>query len=223
MSRASKDMTRTAADRAADYDGLLADVVRVIDDARHAAARSVNAVMTATYWLVGRRIVEREQQGQARAAYGEAVLERLAVDLTRRFGRGFSVRNLRQMRAFYIGWPNRQAVSADSAAGEPRRAAPAIRQTPSAESGPSSPAVPFPLPWSHYARLLQLENHHARTFYETEALRGGWSFRQLDPLPDEQTIAAELERTRKILEQRRRLPLNDETRPPRKRARRTRR
>ena len=68
----------------ADYDGLLADVVHVIEDARRAAARSVNAVMTATYWFVGRRIVELEQRGQVRAAYGEALLERLSNDLTAR-------------------------------------------------------------------------------------------------------------------------------------------
>jgi len=63
--------------------------VRVIEEARRAAARSVNAVMTATYWFVGRRIVEPEQRGQARAAYGEALLEHLSNDLTARFRRGF--------------------------------------------------------------------------------------------------------------------------------------
>jgi len=64
--------------------------------------------------------------------------------------------------------------------------APAIRQTPSAESSRSGLAVIFPLPWSHYARLLQVQNPHARTFYEAEALRGGWSFRQLDRQIDSQ-------------------------------------
>lgn len=72
---------------AAGYAELLADVARVIGEARRAAARSVNAVMTATYWLVGRRIVDQEQGGQTRAGYGEELLERLAADLTTRFGR----------------------------------------------------------------------------------------------------------------------------------------
>jgi predicted nuclease of restriction endonuclease-like (RecB) superfamily len=160
----------------AGYDVLLVDVARVIEEARRAAARSVNAAMTATYWLIGQRIVEEEQAGSARARYGEALLDRLSSDLARRFGRGFSVRNLRQMRAFYIAWPNRQTLSAGSATVGPTKALAPIRQTVSAESGPS---VLFPLPWSHYARLLQVQNPLARAFYETEALRGGWSFRQL--------------------------------------------
>jgi predicted nuclease of restriction endonuclease-like (RecB) superfamily len=160
--------------------------VRVIEDARRTAARSVNAVMTATYWLVGRRIVEREQQGEARAAYGVALLERLATDLRRRFGRGFSVRNLRQMRSFYMAWSNRQTLSAELDAGGRRNLATAIRQTASAESAGSSLAVSFPLPWSHYVRLLQIDNPLARAFYETEALRGGWSIRQLDRQIDSQ-------------------------------------
>ncbi len=79
--------------------------MRVIEDARRAAARSVNAVMTATYWFVGRRIVEPEQRGQARAAYGEALLERLSNDLTARFRRGFSVDNLETMRLFSLAYP----------------------------------------------------------------------------------------------------------------------
>jgi hypothetical protein len=79
--------------------------VRVIEEARRAAARSVNAVMTATYWFVGRRIVELEQRGQARAAYGEALLERLSNDLTARFRRGFSVDNLETMWLFFLAYP----------------------------------------------------------------------------------------------------------------------
>jgi hypothetical protein len=73
--------------------------------------------MTATYWEIGRRIVEFEQRGTERAAYGEALIERLSEDLTRRFGRGFSRQNLGQMRAFYRAWPAEricQAVSGES-------------------------------------------------------------------------------------------------------------
>lgn len=88
-----------------DYDGLLADVVHVISQARRSAARAVNAAITTTYWLIGYRIVEEEQRGIARADYGEQLVKRLAQDFTRRFGRGFSKRNLWQMRAFYLAWP----------------------------------------------------------------------------------------------------------------------
>jgi hypothetical protein len=94
------------------YDELLADVAHMIEAARHAAARSVNAIITITYWLIGRRIIEQEQQGAARAAYGVELLKRLAFDLSKRFGRGFSERNLEQMRAFSLGWPISQTVSA---------------------------------------------------------------------------------------------------------------
>src|SRR5262247_2703734 len=89
------------------YSVVLSGVVELLDTARRAAARSVNAVMTATYWEIGRRIVEHEQKGQKRAGYGEELLARLAVDLTRRFGRGFSTDNLERFRRFYLCFSDR--------------------------------------------------------------------------------------------------------------------
>jgi len=80
------------------YEAVLAGVTALLESARHAAARSVNAVMTATYWEIGRRIVEEEQRGKERADYGEQLVTRLAKDLTSRCGRGFRYRNLYQMR-----------------------------------------------------------------------------------------------------------------------------
>jgi predicted nuclease of restriction endonuclease-like (RecB) superfamily len=146
------------------YDEIRSDIVALLQAARAASARSVNALMTATYWEVGRRIVEFEQQGQERAEYGEAVIKQLAGDLEPRFGRGFGWRNLTQMRAFFLTWP-----------------ASKILQTPSAKSVPLDDlAKRFPLPWSAYVRLLSVKRPEARTFYETEALRSGWSVRQLD-------------------------------------------
>jgi hypothetical protein len=142
-----------------DYERLLGDVLDVLALARTAAARSVNKVMTATYWQIGRRIVEGTQSGAERATYAEEVVDRLAVDLTQRFGRGFSARNLRQFRQFYLTWPASE-----------------IWQTPSAKSsGPDSP-----LPWSAYVRLLSVKNEPARAFYEAGALRGEWTVRQLN-------------------------------------------
>ena len=76
------------------YSDTLADVVELLEEGRRTAARSINALMTATYWLVGRRIVESEQGGQGRAAYGQALLQRRSMDLTRQFGRGFGADNL---------------------------------------------------------------------------------------------------------------------------------
>jgi hypothetical protein len=86
------------------YGKLLTGVVGLIEQARLAAVRSVNVVLTSTYWLVGQRIVEHEQSGSERAGYGELLLKRLAEDLTARLGRGFSETTIRQMRLFYLGW-----------------------------------------------------------------------------------------------------------------------
>ena len=173
-----------------DYAGLHDGVVGVVESARRAAARNVNAVMTAAYWEIGRRIVGSEQGGQARAGYGQALIAHLAEDLTRRFGRGFGRANLASMRAFYLAWPEGeifQAVSGKTAASE-------NVQTPSGKSLPAhrtvapdattpdylSLASRFQLPWSAYVRLLSVKTVAARAFYESEALRQGWSVRQLD-------------------------------------------
>ena len=93
------------------YDGLLQGVVRLLEEGRRSAARAVNTIVTAAYWEIGCRIVEHEQQGKRRAGYGEALIEKLAADLTAKFGRGFSQTNLKQMREFYLLWPIRQTLS----------------------------------------------------------------------------------------------------------------
>lgn len=160
-----------------DYKAVLADVVRLIEAGRSAAARSVNTVMTATYWGVGRRIVEHEQGGKRRAEYGAALVERLAADLTARCGRGFGKRNLFQMRAFYLAYADMVQTSAELAVGgDPEKV-----QIVSAQSSPVAGEHPrFQLPWSHYVRLLAVTNPTARRFYVQEALRGGWTIKQLD-------------------------------------------
>lgn len=73
---------------------MLSQVVEVMEADHRAAARSVNTIMTATYWEIGRRIVELEPKGESRAEYGKQIIERLALDLSERFGRGFQKSNL---------------------------------------------------------------------------------------------------------------------------------
>jgi DUF1016 N-terminal domain len=156
-----------------DYDEVLSGVVELLEQARRTAARSVNAIMTATYWEIGQRIVEFEQGGEERAGYGEQLLERLAEDLTKRFGRGFSRQNLQQMRQFYSAWPPdriRQTVSGEFEEVQ-------IRQHPSAAFDLAEITRRFPLSWSHYVKLLAVRDAKAREFYEAEALRGGWTVR----------------------------------------------
>lgn len=159
------------------YGGLLSNVSELLEQARRTSARAVNAVMTATYWQVGQRIVEFEQAGEKRAEYGAALLKKLSVDLTFRFGRGFSERNLEQMRLFFTLWPISQTPSAESAFVQ---TVSAVSATPSRKFTLSDFAQAFPLPWSHYVRLLSVDSLQARAFYEAEAIRGGWSVRQLD-------------------------------------------
>ena len=87
------------------YSVILADVTALLQEARHASARAVNSIMTATYWAIGRRIVEEEQGGRARAEYGKELIAKLSHDLTARFGRGLGAVNLSQMKRFYLLWP----------------------------------------------------------------------------------------------------------------------
>jgi predicted nuclease of restriction endonuclease-like (RecB) superfamily len=142
--------------------------------------------MTATCWEIGRRIVEYEQGGKKRADYGAELIEYLSVDLTQRFGRGFSRHNLQYMRPFISRSTRRDSpnsvwqISFESHSN--------IRQTPSGKSETLSrisrvgvPAATVPLPWSHYVLPVgKTRSPEALAFYHTEALRGGWSVRQLD-------------------------------------------
>jgi DUF1016 N-terminal domain len=176
MSRPRKALPPAAVDsEIPGYDAVLTGMVGLLERARRSAARAINAVMTATYWEVGRRIVEYEQGGAERAQYGSKLLGRLAVDLTRRFGRGFSKRNLELMRLFYLRWPIAQTVSAQFGPQEKSQTASDQFATPLSFKGlHSEPHVDildqlarrFPLPWSHYIQLLKVAKPEARAFYE---------------------------------------------------------
>ena len=172
-----------------DYESILVSMVDLLESARRLSARSVNSVMTATYWEIGRRIVELEQGGQKRAKYGIQLIERLAIDLTERFGRGCSEANIQYMRRFYVEWTIPQTLSGELQATklDPKnRLKSSKHQTLSGQLNKTgsietvaalSPG--FPLPWSHYIKLLAVSENDARSFYEREALRGGWTVRQL--------------------------------------------
>jgi predicted nuclease of restriction endonuclease-like (RecB) superfamily len=187
------------------YSALLGGVSELLESARRASSRAVNAFMTATYWEIGRRIVEFEQGGERRAEYGEELLKRLAQDLSARLGRGFSRQNLQNMRLLYLSAPpdricqtlsgksaepgNRQTMSGKSSpASSPRGAMVQAQSAPSSLSLPLSDlARAFPLPWSHYVLLIgRSRSPEAFAFYQTEALRGGWSVRQLQRQMDSQ-------------------------------------
>jgi hypothetical protein len=177
------------------YDDVLSGMVELLESARRSAARAVKAIMTATYWEIGRRIVTHEQRGHSRAAYGKTLLSRLSTDLTQRAGRGFSVDNLELMRRFYLTYPtpeisetpSRKSASggkSQTPSGEFAAPQPAETMDPASATSPvnliSRLAHRFPLPWSHYVRLLKVAKPEARAFYEAEALCNGWTARQLD-------------------------------------------
>jgi len=150
------------------YSSFLTELVSIIDQGRTMAVQYVNTALVATYWLMGRRIVEYEQKGRERADYGEELLVKLAADLSSRFGKGFSLRNLRNMRSFYTMFPIRQTPSAELS----------IFQTVSGIS--EALTRKFSLSWSHYCLLMRMEEPFQREFYEAECIRGNWSVRQLD-------------------------------------------
>jgi predicted nuclease of restriction endonuclease-like (RecB) superfamily len=160
------------------YPDLLGGISELLREARVAAGRVVNNIVTATYWEIGRRIVEHEQKGEERAEYGSMLLKRLAEDLTKRFDRGFSLSNLKLIRKFYLLYQDR--AKSQTVSGLFTVDKPPISQTSAGLLGISGIAADFKLSWSHYAILTVIEDKLKRDFYEEEAVRGGWSVRQLE-------------------------------------------
>ncbi len=133
--------------------------------------------------------MEYEQKGKERASYGETLLKRLSNDLVKRFGRGFGLSNLKQIRKFYIVY--KDIVKSHTMSGllyehdtEKGRTLSGQftekLEIVSDQLSVADIARNFPLPWSHYVKLLAVQNPEARAFYETESLRGGWSVRQMN-------------------------------------------
>ena len=118
--------------------------------ARENIVSNINSTMTKTYFLIGKRIVEEEQNGNKRAEYGKNLIKTLSKKLTKEFGKGFSETNLEQMRKFFKVYGIPQTLSEE-----------------------------FQLSWSHYLILMRIENINARNFYEIEAIQNNWSLREL--------------------------------------------
>jgi hypothetical protein len=126
-------------------------IVDLLQSARQKVVRSINQTMVITYFEIGRKIVEEEQNGKERADYGKSLLKELSKVLTEEFGRGFSIRNIEQMRKFYLVYSKTQTLSAKS------NLAIEKQQTLS---------VNFELSWSHYLTLMRIDNKNERRFYE---------------------------------------------------------
>lgn len=145
---------------------LLESVSDVLLQARKNAKTAVNLTMVYAYYEIGRIIVEEEQRGERRAAYGQQLLKGLSDYLTQNFGKGFSVGNLKNIRQFY------KVYSADQI-GETVFSQ--FKDLPSINTGRK-----FYLSWSHYLKLMRIEDVDERHFYEIEAVKNDWSLRELE-------------------------------------------
>lgn len=146
---------------------LFLKVAELLQAAKANVARAVNQTMVYTYYEIGRMIVEDEQQGKQRAEYGKQVLKELSKRLTAEFGKGFSEDNLDRMKKFYLIYHTSPAVGE----GE--------KDENNAVSISATPLRKFSLSWSHYLKLMRIENPDERNFYEIECVANHWSLKEL--------------------------------------------
>lgn len=154
---------------------------QILEAARTNMSRTVNTTQVATNWLIGREIIEEEQDGKRRAGYGEQILEDLSINLTREYGGGYSEQNLRLFRQFFLTYPLlligskiRYALRSES---EPiERGKGFASRSESWKPGELS----LDLSWTHYRILLRVETSEARAFYEIETVRNNWKTRELE-------------------------------------------
>jgi predicted nuclease of restriction endonuclease-like (RecB) superfamily len=175
----NKGISKTRTTKASIETSLYKQIRKLIVTARQTVARGVDLIQVLTNFEIGRHIVEHEQQGKGRAAYGKEVLNRLSEQLTAEFGSGFSLTNLKLMRQFYIQHDHRISQTASDFS-----ARKAIGQTLSdqlANSGKNYASIerPFKLSWSHYVFLMGIKNIDERNFYEIEAVNQKWTLRDL--------------------------------------------
>ena len=166
-----------------DEDNLLVNDLRsIVSKARSKAFAAVNYSLVERNWRIGQRIVEEEQHGASRAEYGKHVIEVASAALTEEFGKGFSKTNIRSYRKFYLLFSNKEIQQAVPAELEKQKqqALPVIFSTFIKEENQTT----FPniniLPWTHYERLIRVEDRKAREWYAKEAFEQGWSYRTLN-------------------------------------------
>jgi len=152
------------------YNKLVSSISKILSEAKSNIATTVNTTMVVTNWHIGQYIVEYEQGGKERAEYGTQLLKRLSEDLTKDFGRGFSLRNLKLIRKFYLTFPILQTVSAQSKKGQTTSAQLSSEkgQTVSAKFSDKAKASLSKLTWSHFVRLLSVKDENERNFYIIE-------------------------------------------------------
>ncbi|MEZ4706326.1 MAG: PDDEXK nuclease domain-containing protein [Caldilineaceae bacterium] len=168
---------------------LIECIREIWESARTQAVRSVNSVHVCANWLIGQQIVEAEQGGAERADYGTQLLKSLSVQLTNEYGSGFSLSALKYMRAFYLSYPtliqighaarDQLANKGTEVESPPQQALVTILAQTSTDAWQPGQLHPG-LSWTHYRALLKVAHQAARNFYEIEAVKNGWSTRQLE-------------------------------------------
>ncbi|MGJ0357211.1 PDDEXK nuclease domain-containing protein [Aliarcobacter cryaerophilus] len=126
------------------------EIKELLYSAKNKVYQTINTTMTQTYFQIGKRIVEEEQNGELRAEYGKKLIKNLSLELNKEFGDGFSIDNLKNMRRFYLCFQKSETLSHQ-----------------------------FKLSWSHYIFLTRIENIDERNFYEIESIENSWSLREL--------------------------------------------
>ena len=173
---------------------LYGRIREILESARAGVARSVNTSQVIANWLVGREIVEEEQKGKAKAAYGQGLLADLSVRLQAEYGIGYSVDNLELFRRLYGEYPALIPDALPRKSSVPQISDAVRRKSPVADAGALAfggsevraamewrPGMLHPnLSWTHYRTLLRVEKPDARSFYEIEAIRNNWSARELE-------------------------------------------
>lgn len=155
---------------------LFQQVIDLLQNAREQVLRTVNSTMTCTYFEIGRMIVEEEQNGKERAEYGKQILKGLSVQLTKEFGKGFSVDNLQNMRRLYLIYSNYETLSSIS---ENENIISETLSSISSKNESNLVRLNFMLTWSHYIYLMNIEDSRERKFYEIESIKYRWSLREL--------------------------------------------
>lgn len=140
---------------------FFSQIVDLLQSARSNVMRTINHTMVITYFEIGRVIVEEEQDGKERAEYGKQLLKELSKVLTKEFNRGFSVQNLERMRQFYLVYKNSSTLLRISSKGQ-------------------MVSDEFNLSWSHYLKLMRIDDENERKFYEIETVKNNWSIRELE-------------------------------------------
>lgn len=167
-----------------DEDNMLVNDLRsIVSKARSKAFAAVNYSLVERNWRIGQRIVEQEQNGASRAEYGKHVIEIASAALTKEFGKGFSETNIMNFKKFYLKFKELTIPQTLSEEFKKQK-----QQTLSAESSlfpPKGQTAPAQselrlLPWSHYERLIRVEDKKAREWYAKEAFEQGWSYRTLN-------------------------------------------